>query len=38
LYGGIHFREGVENGIKEGVNLGNFVVDKLVKDGVKPFR
>ncbi|HSQ44445.1 MAG TPA: vanadium-dependent haloperoxidase [Ginsengibacter sp.] len=38
LYGGIHFREGVENGIKEGVNLGNFVVEKLVKEGVKPFR
>ena len=38
LYGGIHFREGVENGVKEGVSLGNFVVDKLMKDGVKPFR
>ena len=38
LYGGIHFREGVENGIKEGFNLGNSVVNKLIKGGVKPFR
>ena len=38
LYGGIHFREGVENGVTEGVSLGNFVAKKLAKDGVKPFR
>ena len=38
LYGGIHFREGVENGVKEGASLGNFIVDKLIKSGVKPLR
>lgn len=38
LYGGIHFREGVENGIKEGFSLGHSVVNKLIKGGVKRFR
>ncbi len=38
LYGGIHFREGVENGVTQGAGLGNFIVDKLIKDDVKPFR
>lgn len=38
LYGGIHFREGVENGVKQGITVGNFVVDKLIKNDVKPFR
>ena len=36
LYGGIHFRDAIENGQVEGRNLGNFVVERLVKAGVKP--
>ncbi|MDX1363247.1 MAG: vanadium-dependent haloperoxidase [Arenibacter latericius] len=29
LYGGIHYRSAIELGIKQGKDLGNFVVDKL---------
>ena len=28
LYGGIHFRDAIENGVKEGEQIGNFVVTK----------
>jgi len=28
LYGGIHFRDAIENGVKEGEKIGNFVVMK----------
>tara|TARA_R110002020_G_scaffold113688_1_gene261595 strand:+ start:98068 stop:99432 length:1365 start_codon:yes stop_codon:yes gene_type:complete len=31
MYGGIHYRAAVEVGIKQGRDLGNFVVDKLPK-------
>jgi hypothetical protein len=30
LYGGIHFRDAIENGVKEGEQIGNFVVSKSV--------
>jgi hypothetical protein len=30
LYGGIHFRDAIENGVKEGEQIGNFVVMKSV--------
>jgi PAP2 superfamily len=29
LYGGIHFRDAIENGVKEGEQIGNFVVASL---------
>ncbi|WP_026814518.1 vanadium-dependent haloperoxidase [Arenibacter certesii] len=29
LYGGIHYRSAIELGVKQGKDLGNFVVDKL---------
>jgi hypothetical protein len=34
LYGGIHYRSAIELGIKQGMDLGNFVVNKLemIKD------
>jgi hypothetical protein len=28
LYGGIHFRDAIENGVKEGEQIGKFVVMK----------
>ena len=31
LYGGIHFRDAIENGVKEGEQIGNFVVSKSAK-------
>lgn len=31
LYGGIHFRDAIENGVKEGEQIGNFVVTKSAK-------
>lgn len=30
LYGGIHFRDAIDNGVKEGEQIGNFVVMKSV--------
>ena len=29
LYGGIHFRDAIENGVKEGKQIGDFVVDRM---------
>jgi hypothetical protein len=29
MYGGIHYRSAVEVGIKQGRNLGKYVVEKL---------
>jgi hypothetical protein len=36
LYGGIHFRDAIENGQAQGMALGHFIVEKLKKAGVKP--
>lgn len=36
LYGGIHFRDAIENGQAEGKNIGAFIVSKLKDAGVKP--
>lgn len=36
LYGGIHYRDAIENGQAQGRALGTFVVEKLRKAGVKP--
>jgi hypothetical protein len=37
LYGGIHYRDGIEQGQEQGRQIGRFVVDKLMKAGVKPY-
>ncbi len=37
LYGGIHYRDGVENGQKEGKILGEFIIEKIRSAGVKAF-
>ena len=29
LYGGIHYRKAIEEGLKQGRNVGNFVSEKL---------
>jgi hypothetical protein len=36
LYGGIHYRDAIENGQEQGRAIGQFVVEKLKKEGVKP--
>lgn len=36
LYGGIHYRDSIENGQAQGKTIGMFVVEKLKKNGVKP--
>ncbi|KAA9039443.1 vanadium-dependent haloperoxidase [Ginsengibacter hankyongi] len=36
LYGGIHFRDSIDKGETEGHSLGNFVIARLIKSGVKP--
>lgn len=36
LYGGIHYRDAIENGQEQGKAVGNFIVEKLRKAGVKP--
>ena len=28
LYGGIHFRDAIENGVKEGKQIGKFVISR----------
>lgn len=35
LYGGIHYRDAIENGQAQGKALGNFIVEKLKKAGIK---
>ncbi len=37
LYGGIHYRDGVENGQKEGKVLGAYIVEKIKSAGIKSF-
>lgn len=36
LYGGIHFRDSIENGQAQGKAIGNFIIDRLKDAGVKP--
>ncbi|SDE96798.1 PAP2 superfamily protein [Dyadobacter soli] len=36
LYGGIHYRDAIENGQAQGRALGDFIIEKLKKAGVKP--
>ncbi len=36
LYGGIHYRDGVENGQKEGKVLGEYIVTKIKSAGIQP--
>lgn len=36
LYGGIHYRDAIENGQAQGKSIGGFIVEKLKKGGVKP--
>ena len=31
MYGGIHYRAAVDNGLEQGKNLGHFIVQKAVK-------
>ena len=38
LYGGIHFRDAIENGAEQGKAIGNLIVKRLQKAGVKSFR
>ena len=35
LYGGIHYRDAIENGQEQGKALGGFIIEKLKKAGVK---
>jgi hypothetical protein len=35
LYGGIHFRDAIENGQDQGKRVGSFIIDKLKQAGVK---
>ena len=32
IYGGIHYNAAVENGLTQGINIGNFVIENLVFD------
>jgi hypothetical protein len=36
LYGGIHYRDAIVNGQEQGRAIGNFIIEKLRKSGVKP--
>lgn len=36
LYGGIHYRDAIENGQAQGKAIGEFVVQQLKKAGIKP--
>jgi hypothetical protein len=36
LYGGIHYRDAIENGQAQGKAIGDFIIEKLKKHGVKP--
>jgi hypothetical protein len=36
LYGGIHYRDAIENGQTQGRAIGNFIVEKLKTNGIKP--
>jgi hypothetical protein len=36
LYGGIHFRDAIENGLEEGADVGRKIIDKLKAAGINP--
>ena len=36
MYGGIHYRDACDNGVKQGSQIGEFVVQRLKKAGVNP--
>jgi len=38
LYGGIHYRDAIENGQQQGRELGMFIVDRLRSAGLKPVK
>jgi hypothetical protein len=38
LYGGIHFRDAIENGQQQGKEVGAFIVSQLQRVGVKPVK
>ncbi|MFC5411694.1 vanadium-dependent haloperoxidase [Larkinella bovis] len=38
LYGGIHYRDAIESGQKQGSAIGAFVIEKVKKAGIKPIR
>ncbi|MCJ8209832.1 vanadium-dependent haloperoxidase [Mucilaginibacter sp. RS28] len=38
LYGGIHYRDSVDEGNKQGIAVANNIIDKLRKAGIKPLR
>ena len=38
LYGGIHYRDAIENGQQQGKDLGAFIVGRLQKAGLKPVK
>ncbi|MDB5020470.1 MAG: haloperoxidase [Pedobacter sp.] len=37
LYGGIHFRDSIDEGNKQGKALGQNIIEKIKKAGIKPF-
>lgn len=36
LYGGIHFRDAIDNGVVQGRNVGEYIVAKIKAAGIKP--
>nr|WP_295933183.1 vanadium-dependent haloperoxidase [uncultured Dyadobacter sp.] len=36
LYGGIHYRDGIENGQEQGKAIGAYIIGKFKRNGVKP--
>lgn len=36
LYGGIHYRDAIENGQEQGKHIAAYIIEKLKKSGVKP--
>lgn len=37
LYGGIHFRDAVENGQAQGARVGQFITKRLAEAGIRPY-
>jgi hypothetical protein len=37
LYGGIHFRDGIEQGQRQGAAIGNFILQRLKQAKIEPF-
>lgn len=38
LYGGIHYRDSIEEGNKQGIAIANDIINKLKEAGIKPIR